>query len=106
MVIDQCLMMSDAFLKLLVKFVHLFRQRGILFAYLVLAQFRKPVSKYAKLAGQVYGHDAEDIVEAKAGDSNVIQAYCLLKEMAIIFNTFNRIYVKILSKEMRYVSIE
>ena len=86
--------------------MHLFRQRGILFAYLVLAQFRKPVSKYAKLAGQVYGHDAEDIVEAKAGDSNVIQAYCLLKEMAIIFNTFNRIYVKILSKEMRYVSIE
>ena len=57
--------------------MHLFRQRRILFAYLVLAQFRKPVSKYAKLAGQVHGHDAEDIVEAKAGDSNVIQAYCL-----------------------------
>ena len=54
----------------------------------------------------MHGHDAEDIVEAKAGDSNVIQAYCLLKEMAIIFNTFNRIYVKILSKEMRYASIE
>lgn len=48
---------------------------------LYVAQFRESVSEYAKLAGQMDGHDAENVVEAKVTNPYVIQSYYLSKEM-------------------------
>lgn len=77
--VDQGLMVSNVLLKFLVTFVHVLCQCRIFFAHFVLyvAQFRESVPEYAKLAGQMDGHDAENVVEAKVTDPYVIQSYYL-----------------------------
>lgn len=55
-------------------------QYRVFFVFYV-AQFRESVSEYAKLAGQMDGHDAENVVEAKVTDPYVIQSYYLQEEI-------------------------
>lgn len=68
---------------------------------LYVAQFRESVSEYAKLAGQMDGHDAENVVEAKVTNPYVIQSYYLSKEkkmkisslrngVLMLYNVFSR----------------
>ena len=101
--VDQGLMVSNVLLKLLVTRVHVLWQHRVFFAHFVLyvAQFRESVSEYAKLAGQMDGHDAENVVEAKVTDPYVIQSYYLSKEkkmkisslrngVLMLYNVFSR----------------
>lgn len=76
-------MVSNVLLKFLVTRVHALRQPRFrtFLAYFCVAQFRKSVAEYAKLAGQMDGHDAENVVEAKVTDSYAIQCYYLWKEI-------------------------
>lgn len=75
-------MVSNVLLKFLVTPVHALRRPRFrtFLAYFCVAQFRKSVAEYAKLAGQMDRHDAENVVEAKVTDPYAIQSYYLWKE--------------------------
>lgn len=62
------------------------RMRASFLGYSIfrVAQSIKPVSKYLELAGQVYGHDAENIVEAKVRYSNEVESHYLSKISILI----------------------
>lgn len=76
-------MLSNVQLQLLVKCMHMlcYHQFHVFLCYLMfhVTQFCDPVSKYAKLASQMYGQDAENVIEAKITDRYVIQTYRLQK---------------------------
>lgn len=81
-VIDQRLMVSNVSFESVVKSS---RMRAFLvYSIFRVAQSIKPVSKYLELAGQVYGHDAENIVEAKVRYSNEVESHYLLKISILI----------------------
>lgn len=76
-------MVSNVSFKSLVKSLRLHEQHWprIFLGYLIfhVAQFRESVSKYLELASQVYGHNAENIIEAKIRYSDEVEGHYLLE---------------------------
>lgn len=76
-IIDQRLMVAYVFLESLVQHLHVFCRQPRFPIFLGnfaigVAQFRESVLQYIKLAGQMNGQDAENVVETKVAEADAI----------------------------------
>lgn len=76
-IIDQRLMAAYVFLESLVQHLHVFYRQFRLLIFLGnfgigVAQFREFMLQYIKLAGQMNGQDAENVIETKVAEGDAV----------------------------------